>query len=177
MSDNPLERAALCNGSLTLSERGRRVADVERYVMAFKAFPARPLDFRRKDTHDKGYLLDDRLGPAYAEIVLARVLRRAGWRAVWIDSYQGVHFWDGMPYESEETDLPEPQRRLHEKIRRANKSRRGGCWDVWAWRGHRNVFVEAKMGHHDSIRANQVRWFQAATGRVGLPRSSFCVAE
>src|SRR2546426_11474319 len=101
MLGHPLQATSVCQGSLPLREQGRRVAEVQRYIMAFRRFPARPHELGRKDTHDKSYLLADRQGPAYAEIVLVRIFRRFDWHAVWIDTYRKGVCWEGMPYESQ----------------------------------------------------------------------------
>jgi hypothetical protein len=49
--------------------------------------------------------------PAFAELVIVREFRNAGWDAVWIDSRRG-RFWRAMPTVSEPVTLPERQSQL-----------------------------------------------------------------
>jgi hypothetical protein len=149
---------------------------VRRFTLSFGTPQTTAKALAGKDTHKKRYLLAGKPHPAYAEILLVRLLHHQGWNAVWIDSYKGK-FWSEMPFASEECYLPYRECRLYEKIRIANDGRRGGCWDIWAWRGNRHLFIEAKRARHDTIRAKQVRWYAVATKTVGLPERSFCVAE
>ncbi len=177
MAANPLQDGSVCKRSLALTQNRRRVAQVDRYFMAFRRSRVSERHLQRADMqHHKGYLLADRQGPAYAEILLVRLFRRAGWRAFWVDTYYR-RFRDGMPPESGKRQLPAEESRLYDKIVAANGGSRAGCWDIWAWKGGRHLFVEAKMGGHDRIRDSQVRWVRAATEGARVPRHSFCVAE
>ena len=45
---------------------------------------------------------------------------------------------------------------------------RGGCFDVYAWRGEQVLFCEAKRQGKDRIRSSQRRWIEAANRKVVL---------
>ena len=72
-------------------------------------------------------------------------------------------------------DLPPGQEALLERIYERAGAREG-CWDVFCWKGDRQVFAEAKWQGHDRIRETQRRWLEAALA-IGLPIESFLVVE
>jgi deoxyribodipyrimidine photo-lyase len=63
---------------------------------------------------------------------------------------------------------------------RANSGKRGGCWDVLAWKQREQVlFVESKQKaprYKDSIQDSQKEWLEAAMS-VGVAPSCFVVCE
>jgi len=170
VAPHPLAKDAIHQGWLTFPALGRRAPRVRRFVFAFQEYQATGSEMHEMDTHNKGYLLKP--GRVYAEIAFVRLLGRAGWNAVWIDNYKGKS-WRDMPYRKRVAGLPDAEQTLYDEIEHA--SGRGGCWDIWAWRGNQHLFVEAKRIGRDKIRTNQLRWLEAATS-VGLPQSLFCVA-
>ena len=170
MVENPLARVAIHQGWLTIRGGGRRKLRVKRFVLPFRPYEVSKRSMKRIDTHRKGYLLEP--GGLYAEIALVRLLRRSGWDAVWIDAYRNKR-WREMPHREKEARFPDEQLRLYKAIR--ERVGRGGCWDIWAWRGHRHLFIEAKRLGSDRIRQSQVHWLEAAVS-LGVPQNSFRVA-
>lgn len=111
----------------------------------------------------------------YPELAVARLLRRHGFDAVWIDSYRGK-FWEGM---LEERTLPDAAREAYARILKANGGKRGGFWDVMAWKENEFVFIELKQNTaecKDRISEKQRLWLQAAL-RAGFQQSCFYVCE
>lgn len=111
----------------------------------------------------------------YPELALVQLLKNSGFDAVWIDSYRGK-FWDGM---SVERQLPDAMRSAYESILRENGGRRGGFWDVMAWKESEFVFIELKQNTaecKDRISEKQRNWLQAAL-RAGFAESCFFVCE
>ena len=127
-----------------------------------------------RDTHRKRYLL--RPGAIYAEVLLVRLLRDAGWKAVWIDTFRDK-IWDDMPSTGREAGLPKSELDLYCRIRRANRWERGGCWDIWAWHegSMARLFVEAKR-KDDEVGVKQVKWFESAKS-ARVPARQFCIVE
>lgn len=111
----------------------------------------------------------------YPELAVARLLKRYGLDAVWIDSYRGK-FWDSM---SHERTLPDAAREAYARILQANSGKRGGFWDVMAWRENDSVFIELKQNTpecRDRISEKQRNWLQSAI-RAGFAEACFSVCE
>jgi hypothetical protein len=123
------------------------------------------------DRYGKKQVLDFQGEPLFAELVILRFLQQGGWQGAWVDSYRS-RFLVGI---SKPTELPEKQKAILEHIHETAGSR-GGCFDVFAWRGDQMVFAESKWAGHDEIRSTQFRWLDAAL-RCNLPAESFLIAE
>lgn len=118
-------------------------------------------------------ILDFRGKPVFAELAVLRILERKGWNGVWVNSFHS-RFHNQM-LDKPACDLPEKQQKLFNKIKAA-KGSRGGCWDVFAWKGRKVLFVETKRRKHDRITKSQIAWLEAAL-RIGVPLKSFWVVE
>lgn len=113
--------------------------------------------------------------PVYPELAVVRLLKKHGFDAVWIDSYRGK-FWESM---SHERTLPDAAREAYAKILQGNSGKRGGFWDVMAWRENEFVFVELKQNTpecRDRISEKQRNWLQAAL-RAGFAEACFSMCE
>jgi hypothetical protein len=118
--------------------------------------------------------------PVFAELLILRLLEASGWTGTWISTYGGrTKFLNEMPQDSflgrSSIRLPEPQSLLLNKIQRRS-NQRGGCFDVFAWQGGRNLFCEAKKSKEDRISPNQRRWIDAAIIQ-GVPLDSLLIVE
>ena len=99
----------------------------------------------------------------FGELAILRCLERDGWEGVWVDTYHGAElFWSEMPHDSQSVDLPlRPDvRGLYAGII-AEHGKRGGFFDVLAWRGDEFLFVEYK-GKGDRPNSNELSWIAAA---------------
>lgn len=113
--------------------------------------------------------------PVYPELAVARLLEKNGFDAVWIDNYRGK-FWASM---SQQRTLPDAAREAYARILQANGGKRGGFWDVMAWKESAFVFVELKQNTaecKDRISEKQRNWLQAAL-RAGFAETCFSVCE
>jgi len=111
--------------------------------------------------------------PVFAELVIVHSLRQDGWDAVWADTYRR-RYWQAMPIVSEPVDLPEaPARLVADLTTRAG--RRGGVWDVLAWRNGSFRFVEAKRRSRDRVQPAQRAFLDAALD-AGQPIEAFLLA-
>ncbi|MHB8594945.1 MAG: VRR-NUC domain-containing protein [Acidimicrobiales bacterium] len=111
----------------------------------------------------------------YPELAVVRLIKRHDFDGVWVDSYRGK-FWDGM---SVERRLPDVARDAYESILRVRGGRRGGFWDVMAWKESEFIFIELKQNTaacKDRISEKQRDWLQAAL-RAGFSPSCFFVCE
>lgn len=111
--------------------------------------------------------------PQYAEFILLRLLEQGGWTGAWVKNWSGREFWTDI---STPIVLPPAQARLFEMIEQSTGNRRGGCWDLVAWRNSEILFVESKQRSKDRISPAQTIWFERALEN-DVPLSSFLIAE
>lgn len=111
--------------------------------------------------------------PLYPEFVWLRLLERAGWTGVWAKNWRGRAFWADINVSLE---LPTAQTDLFEQIESLTGNTRGGCWDIFAWRGDDVLFVESKQSRTDRVTAAQAVWLEKSLA-LGLGISSFLIAE
>ena len=147
-----------------------RTAHIPKCETSFKPWRGKPI----KDTFGNKALLTFTGKRLFAELVALRMLEQEGWHGVWVDSYFRK-YRTGIPELTEPTSLPRRQEALLEKIRQ-KAGCRGGCFDVFAWRGKKYRFVELKRRGKDRIRPTQKRWLEAAR-HCGLKSSNFLIVE
>ena len=124
------------------------------------------------DTYGRKPVLDFHGKAVFAEIAIVRILQMAGWDGVWVDTYSRGKFRQSMP--PHECALPSHAQDLYDRICLANGKRIGGCFDVFAWKGPKYLFVESKW--HDSIGKKQIEWFEVALNS-GVPLRSFLIFQ
>jgi hypothetical protein len=126
-----------------------------------------------KDTYGGKTVLSVHGKPAFAELVILRLLRDDGWDGRWVDTYRRKYRTSYWP--KDEVQLPPVQERLLEKIY-GKAGSNTGCWDVFCWKEKTRLFVESKPQGQDRFRKAQRRWLEAAI-HCGLPLASFLVVE
>jgi hypothetical protein len=109
--------------------------------------------------------------PYFAELVILRYLEKAGWSGVWVDTYKNRFLKNWI----ETIQFPPDKQKLFEYIR-TKAGIRGGCFDVFCWKGDRVLFAESKRQGKDRIRPSQKRWLEAALASE-LPLESFLIVE
>jgi len=127
------------------------------------------------DTYGKKPLLEIDGQPAFAELVILRLLQGAGWEGVWVDTYRNKFrqgYWDIPPVPF----LPSHPQNVLTSILNRRGAGRSGTWDVLCWRGSKVLFVESKRRGKDSIRPEQITFLETAL-TLDIPASSFLVVE
>jgi len=147
-----------------------RTAHVPKCVIQFPRWRGEDV----KNTYGGKAILVLRNKPLFAELMVLRLLERKGWHGVWVDTYGG-ECRTGMPGVAEPVKLPEREEDFLKKIR-GKAGCRGGCFDVFAWRGRKYRFVELKRHGKDQIRLSQKRWIEAAC-RCGIKMSDLLIVE
>ena len=137
--------------------------------MRFKLWAGEPI----KDTYGGKAVLDSDGQPVFAELAILRLLEKDGYEGVWVDTYRR-RFRDAMP--PAVCELPAQAREIYDRIVTANGGKRGGCWDVLAWKNGKYLFVEAKRKGEDNMLVDQLRWLDAAI-QVSLAPSCFRICE
>lgn len=158
---NSTEKIALPSGE---------IAHVPKCVRLFRRWRGRNV----KDSYGGKAILAFDGKPLFAELVVLGILEKEGWRGVWVDSYRRK-YRAGMPGIAEPIPLPEREDKFLEKIR-DKAGCKGGCFDVFVWRGNKRKFVELKRHGKDRIRQTQKRWIEAAR-RCGIPMSDLLIVE
>jgi len=130
-------------------------------------------------------VLDVSGSPAFAELAIAELFRRAGFSARWAETYgRGSRLpkfmlsWNDTSY-GEQDDCPIGECWVMDALRRIAELNGGsysGCWDVIAWKGDRLVFAESKRSKKDRIRDSQRHWLEAGL-KSGLAPGNFLVVE
>jgi hypothetical protein len=116
-------------------------------------------------------LLDINDEPAFAEIVILRLLQQDGWDGVWVDTYSRKY-----RISNNVTKILDPVKESTlDSIYTASGSN-SGCFDVFAWRGNEYLFAESKKKSKDQIRLSQLRWLEAALA-VEFSETSFLIVE
>ncbi len=129
----------------------------------------------------------------FAELGILRLLEGDGWSGRWINSYRsGAHgpksprlqtAWEPGWRRDRQRHVPieDPDaRELLGRLARTNAEMvgekgewYGGCWDVFAWKGGRYLFVESK--YKDRVKPGQLQWLEVAARlddeRLKLPDS------
>jgi hypothetical protein len=125
------------------------------------------------DTYGGKAVLDVNGEPVFAELAILRLIQESGWEGVWIDTYR-KKLRQSMPPHSR-GDLPS---HVQSFLDRANAGRkwRSGCPDVFAWKGSRYLFVEAKRKGKDRIGKKQKAWIESALDS-DVPLESLLIFE
>lgn len=119
-------------------------------------------------------LVDFEGTPLVAELLVWRLFERDGWSGGWMTSSKSYR--TEMFSESKTTyPLPEPQRRLLEKIY-ARLGNEKGRFDLYCWKGDDVAFVEVKHRGSDWIKDPQKAWIEAAL-EVGVTLESLLIVE
>ena len=114
----------------------------------------------------------------FAELAILRAFQRAGWEGRWIDSFRHKYrcgYWGKDQDVTRDPPIERPSIPSWNAIR-AIADNRGGCFDVFCWRGKSVLFAEAKWKGHDRIRLSQRRWLEAALSKW-IPLTSFLIVE
>jgi len=113
----------------------------------------------------------------WAEFKIASLFRDAGWEALVVQAFGGIHYLDEMKRGDDDrgVELPDFAQGLFARIAEHNKGF-GGFFDVFAWQEDDVVFAEAKLSRNDRLQSTQKRWIAAALA-AGVPVENFLIVE
>jgi hypothetical protein len=155
-----------------------RHTEIEQWTVRFPlADPDRLLNETIKATYTNKPLVKPFDQPLFGELAIVRCLERDGWSAVWVDTFHGAElFWRDMPTKESPMDLGTESEvmRLYRGLV-AENGKRGGFFDVLAWRDSEYLFIEFK-GKGDKPNKNERSWVNAAL-RYGIQASQLLFAE
>lgn len=152
-----------------LSLSDRRI-EIQKCNLVFKRWNGEPI----RDTYNNKAVVNWNGEPLFAELAILRLFQADGWDGVWVDSYRNK-YRIGLPERSEPVRLQTEQQEFLDAIRERT-GRRGGCWDVFAWRGNERKFVESKRIGKDAIRESQILWLEKSL-EAGLRPDDFLLVE
>ena len=109
--------------------------------------------------------------PIYPELLVVRLLERAGWGAAWRKTWNGVAYWRDL----NETVEPGPLALsiIGQVTRQAGYE---GSWDIVAWRDRELRLMCSRPAGGQRVSAYMADWLDAAL-RMGLPIGCFGVVE
>ena len=115
------------------------------------------------------YILDG--APTYPELVVVRLLEKAGWGAAWRKSWNGVAYWRDI------NEKVEPSALAIEIIGQVTRQAGyEGSWDIVAWRGRELRLLCSRTPGGQRVSAYMADWLDAAL-RMGIPLGCFAVVE
>jgi len=109
--------------------------------------------------------------PLYPELLVVRLLERAGWGAAWRKTWNGIAYWRDL----NETVEPSPLALsiIGQVTRQAGYE---GSWDIVAWRDRELRLLSSRPAGGQRISAYMADWLDAAL-RMGLPLGCFALVE
>jgi hypothetical protein len=107
----------------------------------------------------------------YPELIVVRLLERAGWSAAWRKNWNTVAYW---------RDIGEPIEPSALAVSIVDQvSRQAGHvapWDIVAWRDRELRFLVSRSGGGQRVGAYLANWLDAAL-RMGIPLGCFAIVE
>lgn len=123
-------------------------------------------------------ILDLEGKPAFAELVILRLLQADGWEGAWIETYGGIHYLQDMPADWKlkpgHVAIPTEREALLKRI--WEKGKTTACFDVMAWKDDRIVFCEAKRKKKDRLTDAQLKFIGGAL-ECGLKPEQLLIVE
>lgn len=115
------------------------------------------------------YTLDG--DPIYPELLVVRLLERAGWNAAWRKTWNGVAYWRDV---GEKVELGALALSIVEQVTR--QAGYEGSWDIVAWRARELRLLSSRAAGGQRVSAYMADWLDAAL-RMGVPLGCFAVVE
>jgi hypothetical protein len=147
----------------------RRVVQVPIYVRSETPWTG-PLTRRSGAIPSKPlYTLDGE--PVYPELLVVRLLERAGWGAAWRKTWNGVAYWRDVD------EIVEPGPMALSIVQQVSRQAGyDGSWDIVAWRDRELRLLCSRAGGGQPVSAYMADWMDTAL-RMGLPLGCFAVVE
>ena len=109
--------------------------------------------------------------PFYPELLVVRLLERAGWGAAWRKTWNGVSYWRDV---NETVELGPLALSIVGQI--ARQAGYEGSWDIVAWRDRELRLLASRSAGGQRVSAYMADWLDAAM-RMGVPAGCFAVVE
>lgn len=109
--------------------------------------------------------------PLAPELLVVRLLERAGWGAAWRRTWNGVAYWRDVKERVEPGPLALT---IVEQV--ARQAGYEGAWDIVAWRGRELRLFASRAADGQRISAYMADWLDTAM-RMGVPLGCFAVVE
>lgn len=107
----------------------------------------------------------------YPELLVVRLLERAGWGAAWRKTWGGEAYWRDI----NEVASPSPLAlTIVEQVNR--QAGHAGSWDIVAWRGRELRLLSSRRAGAERVSSFLAEWLEAAL-RMGIPLGCFALVE
>lgn len=143
---------------------------IGKYFFKFKPWKGEPI----KNSYGNKAVIDWKGKPVFAELAVLQLFQENGWDGVWVDSYRR-NFRVGLPNIVDPVQLPADKKKLIDSIKEKTGAI-GGCWDVFAWKGSRILFMELKRQKKDRLQNSQSKWLSASM-KTGFKPRNFAIIE
>jgi hypothetical protein len=117
----------------------------------------------------RAYALDG--VPLYPELLIVRLLERAGWGAAWRKTWGGDAYWRDINEKAEPSPLAMT---IVEQVSR--QAGYAGSWDIIAWRSRELRLLSSRRAGGQRVSAFMADWLDAAL-RMGIPLGCFALVE
>jgi hypothetical protein len=115
------------------------------------------------------YTLDGQ--PIYPELLVVRLLERAGWGAAWRKTWNVVAYWRDV------NETVEPGAMALSIVQQVcRQAGYDGSWDILAWRDRELRLLSSRAAGGQRVSAYMADWLDTAL-RMGLPLGCFAVVE
>lgn len=151
-----------------LPSTGRPVV-VPGYVRHEKLWSADLPDGFNAVPNKPAYVLNGK--PLYPELLVVRLLERAGWKAAWNKRWGIAAFWRDI---GEAVEPPAMAVAILDQV--TQQAGHLAPWDIVAWRGRELRLLVSRTGDGGRLGAYLASWLDAAL-RMGIPLGCFAVVE
>lgn len=144
---------------------------LDKYIFEFNIFE----NSSEFDNYGGKVIFDYEGEPAFAELMLLKLLEKHNYKGVWVDTYRNK-FRIALNREIKKQDIDKRIITIIEKIYKIKGERKSSCFDVVAVNNTNEfIFCELKRGKKDKIRDSQIEWLEAAK-KINEP-IQFIIAE
>jgi hypothetical protein len=162
-------------GAVTVEEAAAVLPSTRRVVQV-PVYPRTEVPWTDAPPREAGVIPNKRLyaldgSPIYAELLVVRLLERAGWNAAWRKTWNGVAYWRDV---SEKVELGALASSIVEQVTR--QAGYEGSWDIVAWRARELRLLCSRPAGGQRVTAYMADWLDAAL-RMGVPLGCFAVVE
>ena len=161
-------------GEITVSLPSGNKAKLPLYYITFRKWIDKPPDFN----YGGKPFVDYENKAVFAELAILKLLIADGWNGVWVETYGGTNFMQGMPKKWKLAEnnifIPKDKETILKNIWKAGNTT--ACFDVFAWKDNDILFCESKHKGKDRLTNAQTKFIEGAL-LCGIKEESLLIIE